>query len=145
MSNASQMTACITSTPLSMALIFSQKVPNQFVSEHVVMGTGLILYKQSREIHCVDQDLCLVYSYRDHPVIILASNYLAEDEMPFSSIVDQRLAFARRFQIPVKVPSLELRPGVLPRSCPQGAGGTSHCPSARHDVWALLTSSLGIT
>lgn len=45
MSNAFQMTECITSTPLSMALvIFSQKVLSQFVSEHGVMGTGSILY-----------------------------------------------------------------------------------------------------
>lgn len=44
-SNAFQMTECITSAPLSMALvIFSQKVPSQFVPEHMVMGTGLMLY-----------------------------------------------------------------------------------------------------
>lgn len=61
MSNAFQMTACITSIPLSMALvIFSQKVVTQFVSEHMVMGTDFIFTNKSWEIHCVDQDLCLV-------------------------------------------------------------------------------------
>lgn len=109
------------------------------------MGTGLTLYEHSQEIHSVHQNLCLVYSFGDHPVIISVSNYLAEDEMTLSSLVDQRLAFARRFRIPVKAPSLEVRPGVLPGSCPQGAGGTNRCPSVRHDVRALLASSPSIT
>lgn len=45
MSTAFQMTACVTSTALLMALvIFSQKVQTQFVSKHMEKGIGLILY-----------------------------------------------------------------------------------------------------